>query len=793
MKRFFIAFLATICLILFLQTLVYSQNSNVQDKIDSIKTILRESENTNHQLYKELFENYILLKNKDSAVYYLKKAVNYPESKKELEHQFNYFYNYGRIHFKITKDYDSVIYYFKKSIKISEEIPNNKNIDTRNKYFQYNHIYEAYANKSLQTEALKYEKKALEVALELKDSLLLINAFLNIGYLETDLGLQVKGIESFHNGLNIAQKQNNEQYKARFYMAIGYNYYYSNEYDKATEYYKKALSLATKLEIPMGISISYINIAGVFQSKNQNDSAFDYFKKALQIQENTINDPSTVSNILNNMGTTCLILGQTDKAERYLLKSVEIYEDIKYDIGLSMVYLDLGNLYTVLKEYKKAIQYINKSEELAKKYKLTHVLRKVYKSKAEYYAAINQYKNAYIFKDKFHRLNDSVVSIDSKKQIANIEAVYELEQTNTKLKLLNIENNFQKNIIKRQNQFQYLSIGIIATTLIIIILTIRLLRIKSRANKKILEQKNQILEQNEELRQQTEEIIAQRDQIEDQKDKIENTHNELLQSIHYAKFIQGAALPTKDFLKKIMPEHFIFMQPQNVVGGDFYWVSEVENTSIIAVADCTGHGVPGGFLSMLAMSLLNEIVNKDKTTEPALILNKLRESFIRSLHQNKEKDSIKDGMDISICTINKTKNIVSFAGANNPAFLCQSIDKNTLEITGVLNSDTHRLGEVNVNKMSISIGHKMIDFSQQTFNLTDIDFIYMFTDGFADQFGGKNHKKYMRSNFKQLIFENTKLPLSVQQKNISETFNNWKNRNEQYDDVLVLGFKPNKT
>jgi serine phosphatase RsbU (regulator of sigma subunit)/Tfp pilus assembly protein PilF len=793
MKRFFYVFFASIIL----SSLIFISNSFCQEStseklIDSIRNELKKSQNKSNNLYQELFEQFILLRNIDSSLYYLKKAYNYPEFNKDLHYKHKYYYNYGRIHVHITKNNDSIIYYFKKSIEIFNQLSDQKEIDQKIKFNQYRYLSEAYENKSLQTEALNYGKKAYEVALELNDSLLLLQTLLNIGYLETDLGLQVQGIESFHEGLRIAQKQNNEQFKARFHMAIGYNYFFSNEFDKANENYKKALVLAKKLETPMGISISYINIAGVFQAKSQYDSALNYFKKALQIQENTINDPSTVSNILNNLGTVSIKLGKFNKGESYLLKSMEIYKELNYEIGLSMVFVDIGSLYTELKEYRKAIGYFNKSEKIAKKYKLTHVLRKVFKSKAEYYAEINQYKNAYIFKNKFHSLNDSVVSLDSKKQIANIEAVYELEQTNTKLKVLNIENNYQKQIIKRQNQFQYLSIGIIATTLIIIILAIRLLRIKSRANKKILEQKNQILEQNEELRQQTEEISTQRDQIEEQKDKIESTHNELMQSIHYAKFIQGAALPTAKLLSEIIPEHFIFMQPQNVVGGDFYWVSRIDKISVIAVADCTGHGVPGGFLSMLAMSLLNEIVNKEKNTEPASILNKLRESFIRSLHQNKEKGSIKDGMDITICAINYDDNTVAFAGANNPALICQAINNKPIDINEVVASDNLRLYEINVNKMSISIGYKMIDFSQQTYSLDEIDYIYMFTDGFADQFGGKNNKKYLRSNFKRLILESATLTLDAQRRKISETFNNWKNRNEQYDDVLVLGFKPQK-
>lgn len=296
---------------------------------------------------------------------------------------------------------------------------------------------------------------------------------------------------------------------------------------------------------------------------------------------------------------------------------------------------------------------------------------------------------------------------------------------------------------------------------------------KTELERVVEERTGQILEKNEELLQQTEEILAQRNEIEVKKDQLETIHHDLTESLEYAKRIQSSMFTDTAVLDDVFQEHLLIFLPRDRVSGDFYWWAKVGNEIIVAVADCTGHGVPGALMSMLGISFLREIVIKEKLTVPGEILDKLREEIINTLNQKFELGEQKDGLDIALLSVNTKTQIAQYAGARNPIILIR--DK---EIT-----------EFKADKAPVSIYLRMKPFVTQTIPLTKGDQLFMFSDGYADQFGGVNGKKFKKNPFKKLMLHNSHLNMKDQKHLLIKSFQQWKGLHEQIDDIVILGIK----
>lgn len=374
--------------------------------------------------------------------------------------------------------------------------------------------------------------------------------------------------------------------------------------------------------------------------------------------------------------------------------------------------------------------------------------------------------------------------------------------------------------INMQKLIIYLGILMILLVVVAALFIYRSYRIKKRTNI-LLEQKNEeIMLQNEQILQQKEEIETQRDEIEFQKDvalaqrdEITLQKQEITDSIRYAQRIQLAVLPPVCVLENIAPNnYFILNLPRDIVSGDYYWMVNFHEYSIVAAADCTGHGVPGAFMSMLGVSFLNEIMNKlidenhpiPKANE---ILMKLREKVIHSLHQTGKEGEQKDGMDIALFVINHKTNVLQFSGANNPIYIVkqnteklyrENIGENEVkyfkdeknESLEPLIFEDYSLFEIKGNKMPIGIHTNPDDvFTNHMVPIEKNDSIYIFSDGFADQFGGPKNKKFKYKSLKNLLLSIQEKPLSEQEKILHKTFLDWKGDYFQVDDVLVIGMR----
>ncbi len=261
--------------------------------------------------------------------------------------------------------------------------------------------------------------------------------------------------------------------------------------------------------------------------------------------------------------------------------------------------------------------------------------------------------------------------------------------------------------------------------------------------------------------------------ISEQKDKIEWQQKELGESLEYASSIQSALLPDLRYFSKIFPDNFVLFKPRDIVSGDFYWYARKGNRVAVTAADCTGHGVPGAFMSMLGISFLNEIVSKC-IPRANTILNRLRENVMKALHQTGDIHENKDGMDIALCVFDLEDMVMEYSGAFNPLYL---IHKGELH-------------EIRGDKMPIGINAVVErSFTNHTIKLRKGDLVYLFSDGYADQFGGPDDKKFKYSALKELLLKTHLKPMEAQKKEIERTLLRWKGGYEQVDDILLVGLK----
>ncbi|MBI5218620.1 MAG: PAS domain S-box protein [Bacteroidia bacterium] len=317
------------------------------------------------------------------------------------------------------------------------------------------------------------------------------------------------------------------------------------------------------------------------------------------------------------------------------------------------------------------------------------------------------------------------------------------------------------------------------------------------AEEEILRQKDELETQRDFVMRQGDKIASQNVKIKQQRDLVVKQKKEITDSIQYAKRIQTAILPQREQLEFIFKDYFVLFKPKDIVSGDFYWVHEMANLVFFAAVDCTGHGVPGAFMSMLGISYLNEIVIEKGITKPDEILLRLRSVVINTLHQTGQVGENKDGMDIALCVLDKKKMQVQYAGANNPLYIIRKTSKlhpfkdgqsHHVHVGG--KDGAYILTEIKGDKMPIGVHIKdTLPYTNHTLQLQNNDALYIFSDGYVDQFGGEIHKKFLSKRFRDFLMMIQPLSLPEQKELLTKEFEDWKGSLEQIDDVLVMGVK----
>ncbi len=299
----------------------------------------------------------------------------------------------------------------------------------------------------------------------------------------------------------------------------------------------------------------------------------------------------------------------------------------------------------------------------------------------------------------------------------------------------------------------------------------------SAKNEVLKEQKEEIEVQADNLKEANSLLIGKNNEIENIAKKLRITNKKITDSIEYAKQIQKAILPSDKQISNILNEYFILFKPKDIVSGDFYWIKKIKDFIIIVVADCTGHGVPGAFMSMLGIAFLNEIVSKSEITQTNQVLDEIREQVKKSLNQKGEIHESHDGMDMAICAVNSKTMIMEYAGANNPMYIIRK------------NEGKPELIQLEPDIMPIGIYLKEKPFRNKTIQLEKDDILYFYTDGYIDQFSGKNENKFLKSRFDKLLLKIFNKPMAEQKEILDKTIRNWKGNSEQIDDITVMGVK----
>ncbi len=272
----------------------------------------------------------------------------------------------------------------------------------------------------------------------------------------------------------------------------------------------------------------------------------------------------------------------------------------------------------------------------------------------------------------------------------------------------------------------------------------------------------------------TEEVLRQKEEVERQSRRIEELYNNVTDSIRYAKRLQGSILPPMDRIRELLPGSFVFFSPRDIVSGDFYWFEKVGDRILFAAVDCTGHGVPGAFMSLVAHNSLNQAVKDLGTASPPRILKELDRLAFKALHKDRTEGSIRDGMDMALCSLDPTTRMLEYAGANCPMYILRHGEI----MVHAPNKNT--IGSFNMDGVEIT-GHQV--------QLEEGDMVYLFTDGYADQFGGPKGKKFLYRRFRELLVEIGPLPLETQHDKLKHAFRSWRQGHEQVDDILVMGVR----
>jgi len=626
----------------------------------------------------------------------------------------------------------------------------------------YNNIGYNYKFLKKYNDALKYFEKTLALKEELNQTPSeKIVTLVNIAIVHQNMGEYENSLKNALKALKIAEKNNNPKELAQLYDLISVLYFNAGDYYNAKIYNQKALALAQPY--PEISQMTYNTASLLYQAEGDYKKALDAFSKHLEIRDSLrLEERLKQQELLEQQ----FIIERAEKELELLLVDQEIQEFTIKQLELES---EKQQQDMQLLQREKELQGSKlEAEELEKQRALQELLLARRQVEAE--------KKDREIKDleknkKLQALALKQKEAEEKKKQQEIALLTKNKQ------IQDLELKRQEERIEKQNTFRNFLIGLVSLGIILIILAFVAVFITRKKNRQLDKQKKEIQEKNVELIQSQEEVAVQRDALAKTSEELREVNQDITASIRYAQRIQEAMLPPMLAIQTALPESFIFYKPRDIVSGDFYWFNQSEGgKKVIAAVDCTGHGVPGAFMSMVGNDILNETVTEKHITTPSKILERLHKGIVKALKQNTTEN--RDGMDIALLCIDKETKMVEFAGANNPVVYIQ--DKQLYEIRG----DKMPIGGTWQKNETSRI------FTNQEIKVDKPTVFYIFSDGFQDQFGGEYDKKFMKGNFKKLLLEIHQKPFSEQEKILNKTFEDWKGSSgNQVDDVMVIGFR----
>lgn len=598
-------------------------------------------------------------------------------------------------------------------------------------------------------------------------------SYFNLGMCSYVKGNYYKSFDFFSQAVKDAEKVNYSKGEADGLIGIGIVYQEQQELKKSLDYLYKSLGLYKRLNDVKGIGHAY-NMIGLSYYKMDDYVTSNKFYDSCLTIANKIKDDALLVSILQDYGNLYFKQKEYLPAIDILNQSLEVAYRIpsKYHICFSEV--AIGRAYLEINENKKAEDAFNNVMTIASESSMKPFLESAYEGLSTVYIRKNNPAMAYKYLTLYNKYRDTIFNKQIASEISKLSSVLENERKTNHLTMVMKDNELQKKSLEKRKLEQYFLVSALVLFIIIGVVVLNRYHIKNKANTSLVEKNKEIVFQQKELENYTLALERQSKELKFQKEKLTLIHKDITDSIEYAKGIQQAILPSiADFFEAFSEILFIY-QPRDIVSGDFYWCQTVDNKFFFAVADCTGHGIPGAFMSLLGLNSLNQIIEENKIYDVAEILKQLDSQLTRSLKQRNKEVFSSDGMDIAICCFDTDTFELEFASAKRPMFVflqgqLEILAPSKLSVGGIYND----------NKL----------FTKQTLQLAKNDVFYLFTDGYADQFGGGDNRKISTKRFKSLLTEIQCKPLIEQKIFLADFFDVWKGDQDQIDDVLVLGLK----
>ncbi len=594
-------------------------------------------------------------------------------------------------------------------------------------------------------------KQALIIAQKIKDVSTEGNIYNNLGMNYFNKFDYEKSLIHYFKAIEIFRITKDSSKLASGINNVANVYFIQKDLDKALAYHNQSLELSKKMNSKSRIASSLNNLGLIYRDKKEYKKALECFNEALSIAKE-VNHKFGQSLLLNNLGKCYRILKNYDQALKCFNEAIVIKLEMGDIGGLAHSYNNLGDLYLDMKLYDKSTEYNLKSIEEAKKTNNIGILQNAYLSLSEVNEAKHNFEQAYVYHKLYLNYKDSLFTTEKSQQIAELSTKYETEIKDKEIVKKNAEIKIKETEAKqKETQRNAFIVGFLLIAALAILI-FKNLRDKQKANAKLTEAYTTIEIKNK---------------------IVEEKNKDILDSINYARRIQRALLASDKMLSNNLPEHFVLYKPKDIVSGDFYWATVNQNRFYIATCDCTGHGVPGAFMSLLNISKLNEAINEKNILEPHLVFNQVRKEIVKALNPEGSANATEDGMDAVLCSYDFKNMNLEFVCANNPLWLIR--EKKVI----VFDAD----------KMSVGKADKETSFTMQTIELQKGDCIYTFSDGYADQFGGPNGKKFKYKQMQELFLSIHQESLEEQKNILNNTLESWKGRLEQIDDVLVIGIR----
>jgi serine phosphatase RsbU (regulator of sigma subunit)/Tfp pilus assembly protein PilF len=608
----------------------------------------------------------------------------------------------------------------------------------------------AYSNNA--DTILKYSDQAIKLAEKLNISPAQPTVLKGTVYLNS--GKLASALECFMKAANYYKADHNNIGMAIAYIYISEAYNQQENYDNAKYYLKNAVEIFRKEKDTIRLASTLSNLGYVNYSMGQYDTALILYSNTSKIYQR-LGYLTEFAVCLGNSGLVYSRQSEFEKAEIYLLRAIEILSKQGDEYTVMQYMIEYAGILQHKGEIKKAIASATLSFGKAAKNNFLEFERDAAYRLAKLYQVSGKYDSAYHYQSLYINANDSIKSVKNIQKMADLRTGFEVAKKQAEVDVLRKNKLIQLIVILGLVLILLLAIGLV-------LLYYYSLKRSQRLTAALDERRILLEKQSQELKEQREELMLQKEEI--------------ISSINYAKRIQSAILPPEVYINELLNENFILYLPKDIISGDFYWIKQVKNYIILTSADCTGHGVPAAFMSMLGISCLNEIVQSREFTHANQILNELRKEIKHSLRQTGKKEEMRDGMDIALCVIDSKNNIMQFSGAHNPLYIISN------------NNGNSEIKEIKADPMPVGI-HFLGDksFTNHEVQLEIGDTFYIFSDGFIDQIGGENNHRFTSERFKKLLVTIYDRPLYEQKEILEKTLKDWMGAHPQTDDILVIG------